>query len=109
MIERALQAGAEHAFVLAYLGEKQSALQSQDRDLTIRGDARELARAIRNLLVNGIEHSPAGGGIHVSVREGDGSSVILSVIDEGGGIPEENLSKVFDVHLPRFRPAVAGA
>jgi signal transduction histidine kinase len=69
---------------------------SQDRDLTVWGDARELSRVIHNLLVNAIQHSPAGAGIHVSVREGDGSSVILSVVDEGGGIPDEHLGKVFD-------------
>ncbi|MGO4301584.1 sensor histidine kinase [Leifsonia sp. RAF41] len=70
--------------------------ESQDGDLTVWGDARELSRVIHNLLLNAIEHSPAGSGIHVTVREGAGSSVVLSVVDEGGGIPEEHLAKVFD-------------
>ncbi|SDH72577.1 His Kinase A (phospho-acceptor) domain-containing protein [Leifsonia sp. 98AMF] len=70
--------------------------ESQDGDLTVWGDARELSRVIHNLLVNAIEHSPAGSAIHVSVREGAHSSVVLSVVDEGGGIPEEYLPKVFD-------------
>lgn len=70
--------------------------ESQQGDLTVWGDARELSRVIHNLLVNAIEHSPAGAGIHVSVKEGPGSSVALSVIDEGGGIPEEHLGSVFD-------------
>ncbi|MGN7799548.1 sensor histidine kinase [Leifsonia sp. 22587] len=70
--------------------------ESQDGDLTVWGDARELSRVIHNLLVNAIEHSPAGAAIHVSVREGAGSSVVLSVVDEGGGIPEEHLGAVFD-------------
>ncbi|GAA2050106.1 sensor histidine kinase [Leifsonia soli] len=70
--------------------------ESQDGDLTVWGDARELSRVIHNLLLNAIEHSPEGSGIHVSVREAADSSVVLSVVDEGGGIPEEHLAKVFD-------------
>jgi signal transduction histidine kinase len=69
--------------------------ESQDGDLTVWGDARELSRVIHNLLVNAIEHSPAGSCIHVSVREGGDSTVLLSVIDQGGGIPEEHLGKIF--------------
>ncbi|WP_085367645.1 cell wall metabolism sensor histidine kinase WalK [Leifsonia sp. NCR5] len=70
--------------------------ESQDGDLTVLGDARELSRVVHNLLANAIEHSPAGTSIHVAVREASASTVVLSVIDEGGGIPEEHLGKVFD-------------
>lgn len=70
--------------------------ESQSGDLTIWGDARELSRAVRNLLVNAIDHSPPGGTILVLARETARNTVSLSVIDEGGGVPEEDLGKIFD-------------
>lgn len=70
--------------------------ESQAGDLTIWGDARELSRVIRNLLMNAIQHSPPGSDILVTARETENSTVALSVIDEGGGIPEEHLGRVFD-------------
>lgn len=70
--------------------------ESQAGDLTIWGDARELSRVIRNLLMNAIQHSPPGSDILVTARETAESTVALSVIDEGGGIPEESLGRVFD-------------
>ena len=90
--------------------------ESQDADVVVWGDARELARVIHNLLVNAIEHSPPGSGIQVSVREGTGLSAVVAVADEGGGIPEENLAKVFDAgwrgsaaRTPRDGPVSGGA
>lgn len=70
--------------------------ESQAGDLTIWGDARELSRVIRNLLMNAIQHSPPGSDILVTARETENRTVALSVIDEGGGIPEEHLGRVFD-------------
>ena len=70
--------------------------ESQAGDLTIWGDARGLSRVIRNLLMNAIQHSPTGSDILVAAREIEESTVALSVIDEGDGIPEEHLGRVFD-------------
>ena len=70
--------------------------ESQAGDLTIWGDARELSRVIRNLLMNAIQHSPPGADILVGAQEKEDSTVALSVIDEGDGIPEEHLGRVFE-------------
>jgi signal transduction histidine kinase len=50
---------------------------------------------LRNLLSNAIKFTPSGGKITISVEEEDGS-VRVSVADTGIGIPDENLSKIFD-------------
>lgn len=64
-------------------------------ELTVVGDPRELARVIGNLLINAIQHSPSGSEISVTARhEGEGH-VVLTVEDAGGGIPEKDLSKIF--------------
>ncbi|NQX13559.1 HAMP domain-containing histidine kinase [Microbacteriaceae bacterium VKM Ac-2855] len=64
-------------------------------DFTVVGDPRELARVVGNLLVNAIQHSPPGSEITVATAHGRDDDVILSVEDAGGGIAEEDLSKVF--------------
>lgn len=69
--------------------------KSSHVELTVAGDPRELARVIGNLLMNAIQHSPAGSEISVSARHDGDHHVVLTVEDAGGGIPEKDLSKVF--------------
>ncbi len=64
-------------------------------DFMVVGDPRELARVVGNLLMNAIQHSPAGSVISVSTSHGEHGDVVLTVEDAGGGIPESDLSKVF--------------
>jgi len=64
-------------------------------DFTVVGDPRELARVVGNLLVNAIQHSPPGSSISVTTSHGTNNDVLLAVEDAGGGIPEHDLSKVF--------------
>ena len=59
-------------------------------------DAAELGRALRNLLLNAIRHTPADGTISVSA-EPDGTYVSLAVSDACGGIPDDDLHRVFDI------------
>lgn len=73
-------------------------------DLNLWGDARELSRVIGNLLMNAIQHSPTGGEILIEAQARDDGHVLLSVRDEGGGIPEEDLGRVFH---PGWRGAAA--
>ncbi|MBG6056511.1 signal transduction histidine kinase [Salinibacterium sp. CAN_S4] len=69
--------------------------ESGGGDHTVVGDPRELARVIGNLLINAIQHSPAGSEISVSTGRADNGDVVLTVEDAGGGIPEADLSKIF--------------
>jgi signal transduction histidine kinase len=59
------------------------------------GDAMRLEQALQNLAANAIRHTPAGGEIEVRA-ELSGDSVLLSVRDNGHGIPAEHLPFVFD-------------
>ncbi|NYJ29661.1 HAMP domain-containing sensor histidine kinase [Galbitalea soli] len=65
-------------------------------DLTVRADPRELARAISNLLVNAVQHTAPGTPITVQAGRAPDGRPTISVIDEGGGIPEADLARVFD-------------
>ncbi|MER8009994.1 HAMP domain-containing sensor histidine kinase [Streptomyces sp. NPDC094149] len=74
-------------------------------------DGKEMSRVLGNLLVNAIRRTPADGTVAVSseLRE-DG--VVVSVTDGCGGIPEEDLPRVFDTGWrgthARTPPAGAG-
>jgi signal transduction histidine kinase len=64
--------------------------------VAVTADSRELSRMITNLVTNAIRHTPDDGLVEVTGRAGvDG--VELSVSDACGGIPEEDLGRVFDV------------
>ena len=56
----------------------------------------ELTRVVRNLLDNAIRHTPAGSEIEVSCGFEAGRAVV-SVADACGGIPDEDLGRVFDL------------
>jgi signal transduction histidine kinase len=66
-------------------------------------DTAEVGRAIRNLVVNAIRHTPAYGAVEVLGDEGAGMARV-SVSDSCGGIPAEHLPRVFDVAF-RGQPA----
>ncbi|MER7999961.1 HAMP domain-containing sensor histidine kinase [Streptomyces sp. NPDC095613] len=58
-------------------------------------DGKEMTRVLANLLVNAIRHTPADGTVAVAA-ELRADSVVLSVTDGCGGIPESDLPNVFD-------------
>jgi PAS domain S-box-containing protein len=51
---------------------------------------------VNNLVTNAINYSPHGGRILVKVEGPLDGEVIVSVVDEGVGIPEEHLDRVFN-------------
>lgn len=58
-------------------------------------DAKEMTRVLANLLVNAIHRTPADGTVAVGARREEGT-VVLSVTDGCGGIPADDLPRVFD-------------
>lgn len=69
----------------------------------LRGDRDAMTRVLDNLIENALRFSPAGACVSVSV-ETRGEHVLLSVLDEGPGIPEAEQRAVFH----RFHQAGAG-
>ncbi|MFN0147121.1 MAG: ATP-binding protein [Dehalococcoidia bacterium] len=58
-------------------------------------DRSSLQRAMNNLLDNAIKFSPAGATIHVAASD-EGELAVISVRDEGPGIPAHELPRVFE-------------
>jgi signal transduction histidine kinase len=68
-----------------------------DDRLAVQRDPDELTRAVTNLVGNAIRHTSEGGTVTLTVdRELDGR-VRLAVTDGCGGIPADDLERVFDV------------
>jgi PAS domain S-box-containing protein len=59
------------------------------------GDSDRIVQTLTNLLGNAIKFSPPGGVVRVSAVEQAGQ-VRFQVADEGRGIPEEKLERIFD-------------
>ncbi|MFE0924681.1 sensor histidine kinase [Streptomyces mutabilis] len=74
-------------------------------------DGKEMSRVLGNLLVNAIRRTPADGTVAVAA-ERSSEGVVVSVTDGCGGIPEEDLPRVFDTGWrgthARTPPAGAG-
>ena len=69
----------------------------------VHADPKALRRVLSNLIENAIKYTPDGGSIVLSARE-DGEFVLISVADNGRGIPAEDLPVLFD-KFHRGRPA----
>jgi signal transduction histidine kinase len=70
-------------------------LPADDR-LAVLGSSDDLARALTNLTINAIRHTDAGLTVTIEGRRADDGHLRVAVIDNCGGIPEANLSRVFD-------------
>ncbi len=86
--------------------------EKRNHDLRVEGaadvpevcaDLKELRRVLSNLIENAIKYTPDGGRIRLTaVKEDD--HVVISVIDNGRGIPPEDMPFLFD-KFHRGRPA----
>ncbi len=73
------------------------------RGMPVFVDTAEMGRALRNLVTNAIRHTPSDGVVDVLAEMQSGMACV-SVSDACGGIPPEDLPRVFDVAF-RGEPA----
>ncbi len=64
----------------------------------IEADGEALKQVILNLVINAIQAIPEGGfgTIRIATATGDGGDAVVTVTDDGVGIPPEDLEKIFD-------------
>jgi two-component system OmpR family sensor kinase/two-component system sensor histidine kinase QseC len=68
---------------------------AKEADVEINADAAAMQLMLRNAVDNALRYTPEGGEVTVQIRSKNGDA-ILEVIDNGPGIPEEELERVFD-------------
>jgi len=74
-------------------------LDFEETDLIVMGDEERIDRILNNLVGNAVKFSPSGGKVTLSAHketEKDTQFAVISVKDEGDGIPEENLENIFE-------------
>jgi signal transduction histidine kinase/ActR/RegA family two-component response regulator len=82
----------------------QHVVQVDAQPVGVSFDPARLEQVVVNLLTNALKFTPAGGAIRVSVRAGT-DTAILVVEDEGIGIPEDVLPRIFDLFFQGERTA----
>ncbi len=83
---RPLIEAKQHALTVSLPGEH----------LFVNGDLTRLAQVVSNLLTNAAKYTPPNGKIEVAA-ERDGEYVLLRVRDNGVGIPNEMLARIFEM------------
>ncbi|NIA07024.1 MAG: hypothetical protein GWP14_05220 [Actinobacteria bacterium] len=69
----------------------------EDKTATyVYGNEQYLSHLFGNLLDNAIKHGPRGRPVQVSIRHDSAKQCTVCIHDEGGGIPVESLSHLFD-------------
>jgi two-component system, OmpR family, sensor histidine kinase VicK len=58
-------------------------------------DEDKLTQVLYNIISNALKYSPEGGEVTFSIKEEE-ERIIVSISDEGMGIPKENIGKIFD-------------
>jgi two-component system, OmpR family, sensor histidine kinase CreC len=91
-----------------YLSETSHALQTNIHaacraSLEMKADSFLLGQAIYNLLENALDFSPPNSEIKVNVTE-ENNQIQMTVLDQGAGIPDYALHKVFDKFYSLPRP-----
>jgi two-component system, cell cycle sensor histidine kinase and response regulator CckA len=84
---------------------------------TVEADAGQLSQVLNNILINAVQAMPDGGVLRIAAGNQrldtdnswalpEGDYLRLDVVDEGCGIPEENLAYIFD---PYFSTKASGS
>ena len=92
--------------------EQACELQARDRQVLLRFehggepgsilvDPLRIHQVLKNLLENAIQHSPSGGTVTVKVGVDPGGAMVLDVVDQGAGIPSQDLPRLFDPFFTR--------
>src|SRR5690348_17031951 len=71
-------------------------LELPDEPVEVLGDDSRLHQVVGNLLANARSHTPPGTTVTVSLGSPDAGTAVLSVVDDGPGIPPELLPDVFE-------------
>jgi signal transduction histidine kinase len=82
-------------------------LERPAKPLWIRGDSRRLEQVVMNLLTNAVRYSEDGSTVRVILGESDANAVI-SVADEGPGIPADAQPHIFERFYRASESAQAG-
>jgi signal transduction histidine kinase len=98
-------------YCVSLLGNKAEAkgqqLQLETINVTLQASREKLWRVVSNLIANAIKFSPTETAIHIKMEQQQGH-ILISVKDQGIGIPAEMKDKIFDLFTEAKRTGTAG-
>lgn len=68
---------------------------NKDKDLKIEISPIRFSQVIENILSNAVSFSPDNASIHIGIKQIN-KRIKIEILDEGPGIPDENLDKIFN-------------
>jgi two-component system, OmpR family, sensor histidine kinase ChvG len=90
-----LLAGILESFRLRFGARLRFALEGGADPARVDASPARLAEAIENLVDNATSFAPPGSEVRVELRR-EGGEAVVAVRDQGPGVPEEHLERVFD-------------
>ena len=78
-------------------------IELADSPVIVDGDAVRLEQVAANLLSNALRYTPESGSIRVTVRS-EGPDAVLTVADNGSGIPSQMLNRIFEPFVQTDQP-----
>jgi len=103
MLQPIIQCAVEASRPHIEAGGHQLAVDLPGEPVWLEVDFTRIVQVVTNLLVNSAKYTETGGHIRLTAcREGD--EVVIAVQDDGIGIPEDLLSRVFDLFVQRAQP-----
>jgi len=98
IIEQVIAQALETVDAMARQKNHRLSVVSSPVPLRVHGDRERLIQCVGNILVNAVKYTPAEGEIRIETREASGS-VCISISDNGVGISEELLPRIFDLFV----------
>ncbi|HLU65058.1 MAG TPA: ATP-binding protein [Kofleriaceae bacterium] len=96
-LREVVRSAAEAAEPLVAARGHQLVIQLADAPVWVNGDAARLHQIVGNLLDNAAKYTPPHGRIEVDLRADGDTAAVLSVRDDGVGIPAHLLERVFEL------------
>ncbi|HEX6192174.1 MAG TPA: ATP-binding protein [Chitinophagaceae bacterium] len=75
---------------------KYSIKKGCESPLTVHADKEKIRQVLTNLVENSIKYGKTGGSIVASMYNTDGKHILVEISDDGIGIPERHLARVFE-------------
>ena len=95
-LQNVLQEAAEVSRPLIEARKHQLTIDAPSKPIWLKGDLTRLAQIISNLLNNAAKYTQEGGHIVLSIAR-HGQEVDIAITDNGLGLPEDMLQKVFEL------------
>jgi signal transduction histidine kinase/CheY-like chemotaxis protein len=76
---------------------------SSDGPICVNGDSARLVQCVSNILTNSAKYTDRGGEIHIETRKEPPDEAVVTITDNGLGIPQELLPQIFQLFVQSDR------